>query len=142
MDYYLQYTIGNIKFATPIEELKEIVRPKEIRKAENLGKNLVGFFYLREKKVLLYDLSNFLAIEDKVNKFEVIIVEIAPGYIGFKVSKVLGIIAAKDLIPFPELVRSKDYFKGVIKDDGSFLQVLSFSKLLSGPRLGAIKKYL
>lgn len=141
MNYYLKYTVGNIKFATGIEEIKEIVRPDEVTKEKNLSRNLVGYFNLREKKVLLYDLPNFLGVNaDK--KFEVIIAEISQRYIGFKVNKVFGIISVLDLIPFPELVKPKDYLKGVIKHDDELLQVLSFFKLLSGTRLAAIKKYL
>jgi hypothetical protein len=43
-------------------------------------------------------------------------------------------------MPFPEIVRVKDYFRGVVRDNGSFLQVLSFRKLMTGSRLSSIRK--
>jgi len=141
MNYYLKYKIGIINFAAPIEEVREIVRPKEIQKEEKLTKNIVGFFTLRGKRVVLFDLPKFLDINTE-DSFEVIISEIEEKYIGFKVDKVFGILGVEELIPFPEIVEPKDYFRGVIKENKSFLQVLSFTKLLSGARLSTIKKYL
>ncbi len=141
MNYFLKYTIGSIKFATPIEEIKEVTRPKEIVKSEELPKNIAGFFNLRGKKVLLYDLPHFLEIKSE-DKFEVIIIEIGQNYIGFKVNNILGIISASELSQFPEIVKAKNYLIGVIKQDKELLQIISLTRLLSGSRYNAIKKYL
>jgi len=140
VSYYLKYAVGGINFATPIEEIREIARPDEIIE-KKMAKNIDGFFNLREKKALIYDLAKFLEIET-TDKFEVIVAEIDGKYIGFRVTKVFGIIEAEDLKPFPEIVKAKSYFKGVIKERDTLVQVLSFEKLLSGNRLKAIKKYL
>ena len=138
MNYYLKYAISNITFATPIEEVKEVARPKNISKRKR-EKNLLGFIDLRKKKVPLYDLPKLLDIQAE-EKFEAIISQIDKKYIGFKVNKVLGIITAEDLLPFPELVKPKSYFQGIIKDDDSFVQVLSFNKIVSGFKLKTRKK--
>ena len=146
----LKYAISNVGLATPIEEIQEIVRPKTLLRQEEVNarstKYILGFFNLREEKVLLYDLPDFLGLSSvsvpTSEKFEVIIASIDRRSIGFKVNKVHGIIHADELMPFPEIVRVKDYFRGVVRDDGSFLQVLSFHKLMSGSRLTSLKKFL
>jgi len=146
MNYYLKFAISDINFAAPIEEIKEIARPKSILKQEKKdkgAKNLIGFFHLRKEKLLLYDLPSFLEIRrNKNNKFEVIVSEIHNSRVGFKVDKVFGIITADDLISVPELARPKDYFRGVIREGESVVQVLSLTKLMSGSRLKSLKKYL
>ncbi len=141
MNYYLKFVIGTVWFAVPIEEVKEIARPKTVLKQENVTKSLFGFFKLRKRRLPLYDLPKFFKIEADA-KFEVIISEVNRKQIGFKVNKVLGIIAIKELVSFPQLVKPKDYFRGVIKEGDSIIQVLSFIKLISGVRLRTIKKYL
>ena len=141
MKYLLKYTVGGIGLATPIDEVKEIVRPKAIEMQETGAKYVMGYFNLRDEKVYLYDLPAFLGISaDSI--FEVIIANIEDKIIGFKVTRVHGIINTEQLMPFPEIVRVKDYFRGVVRDDGSFLQVLSFKKLMTGPRLTSIRKLL
>ncbi|HEX7319061.1 MAG TPA: chemotaxis protein CheW [bacterium] len=141
MKYLLKYTVGGIGLATPIDEVKEIVRPKAIEKQETGAKYIMGYFNLRDEKVYLYDLPAFLGISaDSV--FEVIIANIEGSSIGFKVTRVHGIINTEQLMPFPEIVRVKDYFRGVVRDNGSFLQVLSFKKLMTGSRLTSIRKLL
>jgi len=143
MNYYLKFAISDINFAAPIEEIKEIARPKSILKQEKKdkgAKNLIGFFHLRKEKLLLYDLPSFLEIRrNKNNKFEVIVSEIHNSRVGFKVDKVFGIITADDLISVPELARPKDYFRGVIREGESVVQVLSLTKLMSGSRLKSLK---
>jgi chemotaxis signal transduction protein len=108
---------------------------------QELGKNLPGYFDLRGQKIVLYDLAGFLGIS-MAEGFEVIISEIMTKNIGFLVTKVSGIISAEDIKPFPEIVKAKDYFRGVVKDEDDLLQVLSFARLLSGSRLNAVKKLL
>lgn len=141
MNYFLFYKIGDIKIATEINETKEVIRPRQIIYDEKLPKNLAGFFELRGKKLWIYDLPGFLDIESGKD-FEVIVTEINRILIGFKVEKVYGIVSAERIIPYPEIVGAKDYLTGVIKTKEGILQVLSFTKLLAGPRLKAIKKYL
>jgi len=141
MIYLLKYTIGNVGLATPIEEIREIVRPKNINEAAKPAKYVLGFFDLRDEKVMLYDLPEFLGIKSS-DGFEVIISNVEQRNIGFKVTKVFGIIGVEELLSFPDIVRAKDYFKGVVRDNSSFLQVLSFYKILSGSRFTAIKKLI
>lgn len=141
MNYFLKYRIGNIHFATSIDEIKEIARPKEILTNSNLPKNISGFFILRGERVLLFDLPNFLGIESG-DRYEVLIAEILKKFVGFKVNEVLGIVTTEKIIPFPEIVQPKEYLKGIIKQDKEFLQIISLTKIISGARLGAIKKYL
>ncbi len=140
-NYYLKYSIGKVIFATPIEDVKEIARPKQITKKSSLPRNLIGYFRLRKQRVLLYDLVSFLKLNND-SRFEVIVTAIGGKLIGFRVNRVLGIVASSELRPFPELVKPKNFLKGVIKDGKTLIQVLSFEKFLSGSRLKTIKKYL
>ncbi|UCG93375.1 MAG: chemotaxis protein CheW [candidate division WOR-3 bacterium] len=133
MNYYLKYTISNIHFATPIEEVKEVARPKRVSKRK-IGKHVVGIIDLRKKKVPLYDLPKLLDLEAE-EKFEAIISEIDKKFFGFKVNKVLGIITAINMFPFPELVKPKRYFQGIIKEDDTVIQVLSLKKIVAGFKL-------
>jgi chemotaxis signal transduction protein len=139
--YLLKYTVGDIGLATPIDEVKEIVRPKSVEKQETGAKYIIGYFNLRDEKVYIYDLPAFLGISAD-SLFEVIIANIEDNNIGFKVTRVHGIINTEQLMPFPEIVRVKEYFRGVVRDNGSFLQVLSFRKLMTGSRLTSLRKLL
>jgi chemotaxis signal transduction protein len=140
MNYYLKFIINNINFAAPINEVKEVARPRSIMRPATKGKNLVGLFELRREKLPLYDLPRFLDLQSQ-DPFEVIISVVQRKLIGFKVDEVYGIVTSQELTPFPELAYSKKYFEGVIKEGNSFIQVLSFKKIVSGPRLRSIVKY-
>lgn len=141
MNYYLYYQIGKIKMATDISEVKEILRPKKINFEEKLPKNLAGFCEFRGKRLYIFDLPIFLDIEQG-KEFEVIISEINNALIGFKVEKVYGIVTTDEIFPYPEITQAKDYLIGIIKKDEEIIQLLSFSKIISGSRLKAIQKYL
>ncbi|MGQ9465473.1 MAG: chemotaxis protein CheW [bacterium] len=141
MKPYLSYQIGLIKFATPIEEIKEVARAKNISVEDKLPRNIAGFFELRGKKICIFDLASFLDIKADEG-FEIIITEAKQHYVGFKVEKILGIVSADEVVPYPEVVQAKDYLMGIITYDKELLQVISFYKILSGPRLKAIQKYL
>ena len=139
MDYYLKFAIGDIAFAVPITEVTEIVRPREVLTPIKSQKNVLGAFDLRGEKVPLYNLPEFLEIASTAS-FEVIVSRIEDRPVGFKVMRVFGIIAAEELLPFPDIVKAKDFLLGVVPDQDSFLQVISFFKLISGPRRAIIKK--
>jgi chemotaxis signal transduction protein len=140
MEYYLKFAVGEITFASPITEVTEIVRPREVLAMEKPLKNFLGVFDLRGERVPLYNLPEFLEIAS-TGTFEVIVSRIEDRPVGFKVARVFGIIAAEDLLPFPDIVKAKDFLLGVVPDQDSFLQVVSFSKLISGPRRTAFKKF-
>jgi len=139
MDYYLKFAVGDIAFAAPITEVTEIVRPREVVAPEKSLKNVLGAFDLRGEKVPLYNLPEFLKIAFS-GSFEVIVSRIEDRPIGFKVLHVFGIIAAEELLPFPDIVKAKDFLLGVVPDQDSFLQVISFFKLISGSRRVIVKK--
>ncbi len=127
--------------ATAISEVKEIIRPKNLNFEEKLPKNLAGFCEFRGKKLWVFDLPLFLQIEHG-KEFEVIIAEINKALIGFKVDKVYGIVSADEIFPYPEITQAGNYLIGIIKKDEEIIQLLSFSKIMSGARLKAIHKYL
>lgn len=141
MNYYLEFLINKINFAVPIKEVKEIVRPKSVLQEKKIPRNLVGFFRLRDRKIPLYDLPKIFKL-DAEDVFEVILSEIRETYIGFKVTKVLGIIKSETLLPFPELVKPMGCFEGLVQDDGRLVQVLSLEKIMSPVRFKTLKKYL
>jgi chemotaxis signal transduction protein len=141
MEYYLKFAVGDIAFATPITEVTEIVRPREVRALEKSPKNVTGVFDLRGEKVPLYNLPEFLEIPAG-GSFEVIVSRIEEILVGFKVFRVFGIVAAEELLPFPDIVKAKDFLLGVVPDQDTFLQVLSFAKLISGSRRQALKKII
>jgi len=141
VNHYVKFVIDNVAFAVPIEEVKEIARPKAVQKKEKISKNIYGFFVFRKRMIVLYDLPEFLKMESK-SRFEVVISEVNKRHIGFKVDKVCGVIAAETLSPFPELVMAKNYLRGVIKEDERLIQVLSLKRLLSATRVMNVEKYL
>uniref|UniRef100_A0A7V0Z6Y6 CheW-like domain-containing protein n=1 Tax=candidate division WOR-3 bacterium TaxID=2052148 RepID=A0A7V0Z6Y6_UNCW3 len=127
--------------ATDINEIKEIIRPKNIVFEGKIPKNLAGFCEFRGKRLWVFDLAVFLGIEQGKD-FEIIIAEINETLIGFKVGKVYGIVSTDEIFPYPGIVETKDYLMGIIKSDQEIIQVLSFVKIISGARLKAIQKYL
>ncbi len=139
MNYFVSYQIGSIRFASPIKEIGEIVRIKQINTVGKLPKYIAGFFELRGKKIWLFDLPVFLNVETHQN-FEIILTEMTNINIGLKVEKVLGIVNADKIFPYPDIVHQKDFLTGVIKNGKDILQVISFFRLLSGQRLKAIQK--
>jgi len=141
MEYYLKFAVGEIVFATPITEVTEIVRPRGVLILEKPQKHFLGIFELRGEKVPLFDLPEYLEINSP-EAFEVIVSRVEDRPVGFKVARVFGIISAEDLLPFPDIVKAKDFLLGVVPDQDTFLQVVSFAKLISGPRRTALKKIL
>lgn len=141
MKSYLSYQIGLIKFATPVEEIKEVTRAKNVLIEDKMPRNIIGFFELRGKKICIFNLASFLNLK-AVKGFDIIIIELKQHYIGFEVEKIFGIVNADEVMPYPEIVQAKDYLMGVIPHDKELIQVISFYKILSGQRLKTIQKYL
>lgn len=133
MEYYLKFTIADIGFAVSINEVREIVRPHSISSPEKPVKYLIGHFPLRGVQMPVFDLPFFLEIEMR-EAGEIIVAVIDEFLVGFKVHRVLGIVQVERLLSFPEFIKPKDFLKGVIQDQDSFLQVLSFRKLLTAIR--------
>ena len=140
MNYYLKFLINNINFAAPIDEVKEVARPKSIMRTAKKSKHVVGLFELRQQKLPLYDLPHFLDLQSR-DPFEVIISVIQEKLVGFKVDEVYGIVIARELTPFPKLAYAKEYLLGVIQEGSSFIQVVSLKKIVSGPRWRSVAKY-
>lgn len=139
MEYYLKFTVGNICFAAPIDEVTEIVRPRDVETANKGAKNLMGYFNLRGIRVPIFDLPVFLEI-GQTGSFEIVVSMIDRVAVGFKVNRVFGIVSVESQLPFPDIVKAKDFMPGVIPDQDSFLQILSFRKILSGSRGAVFKK--
>ncbi len=139
MEYYLKFTVGDISFAAPIDEVTEIVRPRDVEIASKGAKNLMGHFNLRGDRVPIFDLPFFLEI-GQTGSFEIIVSRIDRIAVGFKVNRVFGIVSVESQLPYPDIVKAKDFMPGVISDQDSFLQVLSFRKILSGTRGAVFKK--
>lgn len=141
MAHFLKYEIGGVGFASPIEEVQEIVRPKAVQSDVAIGKNFAGFFELRDQRIPIYSLPAFLGIKSAA-RGEVITSRIGEHLIGFLVDKVHGIVESPGMIPLPDLVRPRDYLQSVVKDGETFLQVISFVKIMTVQRLAGVKKFL
>jgi chemotaxis signal transduction protein len=141
MKYYLKFEIDNVALATPIQEIKEVARPKTLLQQKSTSKHLAGFFKLRGRNVPLFDLPQlFNSVRN--GSFEVIVLEIDKLLLGFKVDTVFGILTADTMTPVPALARPKKFLEGIIQEGESIVQVLSLKKLMSGPRLRSMKKYM
>lgn len=133
MEYYLKFTVADIGFAVPINEVREIVRPHNITPPEKPIKYLIGHFPLRGVQLPVFNLPLFLDIDMKESG-EIIVAVIDEFLVGFKAQRVLGIVQVEHLLSFPEFIKPRDFLKGVIQDQDSFLQVLSFRKLIAASR--------
>lgn len=141
MNYFLRFVLDKIHFAVPIEEVREIARPKSIRKQNGISKNILGIFELRSEKVPLFNLPAFLDAPTK-EKFEVIISEYNETPVGFIVDKVLGVVSTEELLDYPAICTIDNFFSGVIIHSDSLIQVLSLTKIMSPQRMKSLKKVL
>jgi chemotaxis signal transduction protein len=142
MHYYLSFMIKDVSFAVPIEEVQEIARPKTmlIKEKSNI-KNMIGHFNLRGVRIPLFNLSAHLALDHDDNH-EVIIISHKDIMIGVRVDVVRGIVAARDIIPYPDMIPKRTFLMGIIPDEKALLQVISLMKIFTGKRVQAIKTYL
>ncbi len=138
MNHYVRFSISNILFAAPIDEIKEVARPKNIITKDTKRGNLIGFFELRKKKIPLFDLPKLLHITSS-DRFEVIVCDVHKKRIGFKVDSVSGIIETEHCLQFPDLTQPKEYFTGIIKEGDTLVQVISFKRIVSGRRLRTLE---
>lgn len=141
MNYYLRFTLDAMDFAVPIEEVREIARPKSIIKQNGVSKNVLGVFELRSEKVPLFNLPALLKVTAR-KKFEVIVSECGKIPVGFVVDKVLGVLSIKDLADYPTLCEVDSFFSGIIIHGDDLIQVLSLAKIISGKHLRSLKKAL
>lgn len=142
MHYYLTFMIKDVSFAVPIEEVQEIARPKSMLiKKKSSGKNMLGHFKLRGVPIPLFDLSAHLALEHD-DSLEVIVIKHNDVIIGVRVDVVHGIVSARDLVPYPDLIPQKSFLIGIIPEKKSLLQVISLMKIFTRQRVQLIKKYL
>ena len=141
MTYFLKFRISDIIFAVPIDEISEVARPKEILKKGKVARHFAGFIELRKDIVPVFDLHDFFNLKEG-SKFEVIISYINKISVAVKVDKVSGIITADELQDYPGFVKHDKFLKGVFTQDSDVIQVLSLTKLMSGQRLRALRKYI
>ncbi len=141
MSYFVKFTVGSMTLATPLQEVKEIARPTTVMKKERASRNLAGCFKLRGKSVPLFDLPRLFE-SSTTERFEVIVSEISTVLIGFKVDTVSGVLSAEVVKPVPALASTARFMQGVIQEGENIVQVLSLKKLVSGPRLRSIKRYM
>lgn len=141
MTYFLKFSINDIIFAVPIDEISEVARPKKIIKKGKLARHFTGFIELRKEIIPVFDLHKFFSLEEG-EKFEVIISYINKTSFALKVDKVSGIITSEILQNYPGFVKHNKYLKGVFTQDSDVVQVLSLTKLMSKQRLKALRKYL
>jgi chemotaxis signal transduction protein len=142
MKYFLSFVIEDISFGTPIEEIREIARPKSVFLRNKTGvKHLIGYFSLRGSPVPLFDLPGHLALRHK-DKNEVIIINYSGTTVGILVDRVLGIVATREVFPYSEIIPRHASLVGVVPRDGSLLQVISLVKLFTRPRIKKIEKFI
>jgi chemotaxis signal transduction protein len=142
MQYYLTFMIADVSFAVPVDEVQEIARPKSMRKKKkNTVKHMLGYFTLRGVVIPLFDLSAHLSFKTSENQ-EVIIIKRQDVMIGVKVDEVLGIVAARDVTPYPDLVPTRNFLIGIIPDEKPLLQVISLMKIFTTQRVKTIKDSL
>jgi chemotaxis signal transduction protein len=141
MNYFVKFEINNVALAAPIQEVKEIARPKVVLTRGKNARNLAGFFKLRGKNVPLFDLPRLFDSRGS-GRFEVIVSDINKVLIGFKVDSVSGVLAADAVNPVPALASTARFMQGIIQEGEHIVQVLSLKKLMSGPRLRSVKKYV
>jgi|GEM_PF-773753 len=142
MRYYLTFMIKDIPFAAPIEEVQEIARPKSMLiKKKKLIKNVLGHFKLRGIRIPLYDLSAHLSLDHNDN-LEVIIIKHKDVAIGVRVDEVRGIVAAHEIVPYPDMIPRHTFLIGIIPDVKPLVQVISLMKIFTQSRIQAIKSYL
>ena len=141
MTYFLKFSINDIIFAVPIDEITEVARPKKILKKGKLARHFIGFIELRKEIIPVFDLHEFFSLKQS-DKFEVIVSYINKISVAVKVDKVSGIVTSEVLNDYPSFVKHDKYLKGVFTQDGDVIQVLSLAKLMSGQRLKALRKYL
>ena len=142
MRYYLSFMIEDVSFAVPIGEVQEIARPKSmlIRK-KNAVKNMLGHFKLRGVRIPLFDLSSHFSLNSH-DDHEVIIIKHQDVLIGVRVDEVLGIVATRDVIPYPDLIPKRTFLIGILPSEKPLLQVISLRKIFTKQRIKSIKGYL
>jgi chemotaxis signal transduction protein len=142
MQYYLSFLINDVSLAVSIEEVREIARPKSMLiKQKTSTKNLIGSFTLRGVRIPLYDLPGHLALKGS-DKNEVIIIHYKEVMIGILVDRVLGIVAAHEIISYPDCIPRQPFLVGIVPRTDPLLQVISLAKLFSRQRITKIQKFM
>ena len=135
------FKIEGISFGVPIDEVVEVVRPKEIAPINKTKKFIIGTVPSREKQIVIFDLPTYLGLKRISPKMNIIISNIKDIIIGFLVDEFRGVATVpENITPLPEEIFKSTKLTGVANIQNELVQILSFKNLLPSARLAALKK--
>ncbi len=135
------FKIGNIPFGVYINEVVEVIRPKEVCNIKKAKKYILGSFISREKRIILFDLPNYFGLKRNSQKINVIVSNIKDLLVGFLVDNFYGVSSAPaETVTLPEdIFKLKKSIKvGYIQ--GQLVQIISFKNIITQTRLVELKK--
>lgn len=137
------FKIAGISFGLPIDEVVEVIRPKEVIPDRKPKPFILGTIVSREKQIYLFDLPAYLGFERSTSKMNTIISRVKDLTIGFLVDQFLGVAPApEEISPLPEDIFKGVKLAGVATIQNELIQIMSFKNLITPSRLTALRKSL
>ncbi len=136
---YLVFSISGENYALPLEELKEVIKPKSITEIPSAPPHVLGIISLRGVIVPIIDIKKILGISDgtenKSPDARFVLVEIGGKQFGFcvdSIKDVMRIFKSKLEVPPPTMGNiNRDYISYFVHIDNEFIAVLNLEKIVS-----------
>ncbi len=124
------------EFGIDIMEVKEIIRPKEIRPLPQTSDFIEGIINLRGEIIVIIDLRKKFGFKEVFNSdTRIIIAEVDSKKVGFIVNSASEVmrLTADEVFPPPQRVAGFhcDSLEGIGKKDGRLIILLNFNKILA-----------
>lgn len=145
-DRFLEFNLGDEKFAVPLLSVKEVIAVPETTKVPFTPDYFLGIMNLRGQVLSIIDLRRRMKIDakDTITETAVIIIDLGYTHLGVVVDSINRVIAVggEDFAPPPEISTSTttEFVTGCYKNDDSLVLFLNVDKILDNSDKEIISK--
>ncbi|WP_408955140.1 chemotaxis protein CheW [Natroniella sp. ANB-PHB2] len=139
------FELNQEEFGIDINNVKEIIRPEEIRPVPQSSEFIAGIINLRGEIITIVDLRKKFGLESEVDSdTRIIVVELAKAKVGFIVDTASEVLRVEgdEIAPPPKRIEGiqADLLQGVVKRDQRLIILLDFLGLLSHEEVEEIQQ--
>ena len=142
---YLVFFIGTEEFAIPLLTVREVIAMPTITRLPHTPPHFLGVMNLRGQVIPVTDLRLKLNIKTKASsETSVILSDIGETCVGYVVDSIHSVHSANDadIAPPPDLDtgKSKNFVKGVLKNDSRLILLLDLPELFEAQDRSIVSK--
>lgn len=137
------FQLGNELYGIDIMDVREIVRPQEVRTIPNAPSYVEGIINLRGEIILIINLHRRFRLErattdsDDILLSGFLIIELEERKLGIRIDRVSRVVSVSEIREPPKMLSGigREYIRGVASEDDRYLIILDIHRLFDPSEL-------